>query len=180
MKIERRVNGSTRRAHVNADTPSLWTLREALGLTGTKFGCGIAPCGACTVHVGCAAVRSRVLPASAVAGKAITTIEGLAATPQARLQQAWLDEQVSQCGHCQSGMLMAAAAPPKAKPKPSDKDIDEAMSNISTRPGTLHQLHGDARASLVDARDMAAVDAVILRYPAAHAGRTYKLTGPKP
>jgi isoquinoline 1-oxidoreductase subunit alpha len=130
MKIELKVNGAARSADVDADTPLLWTLREELGLTGTKFGCGIAQCGACTVHVDGAAVRSCVMPASAVAGKAITTIEGLAATPQAKLQQAWVDEQVSQCGYCQSGMLMAAAALLKAKPKPSDKDIDEAMSNI--------------------------------------------------
>jgi aerobic-type carbon monoxide dehydrogenase small subunit (CoxS/CutS family) len=130
MKIEFKVNGAARSVDVEADTPLLWALREELGLTGTKFGCGIAQCGACTVHVDGSALRSCVMPASAVAGKAITTIEGLAATPQARLQQAWVDEQVSQCGYCQSGMLMAAAALLQAKPGPSDKDIDEAMSNL--------------------------------------------------
>ena len=130
MMIELKVNGVARSADVDADTPLLWALREELGLTGTKFGCGIAQCGACTVHVEGAATHSCVMPASAVAGKAITTIEGLAATPQARLQQAWVDEQASQCGYCQSGMLMAAAALLKAKPRPSDQDIDAAMSNI--------------------------------------------------
>jgi isoquinoline 1-oxidoreductase subunit alpha len=130
MKIEFKVNGKAHAVDVDADTPLLWALREELGLTGTKFGCGIAQCGACTVHVDGAAMRSCVMPSSAVAGKSITTIEGLAATPQARLQQAWIDEQVSQCGYCQSGMLMAAAALLKVIPKPTDKDIDEAMTNI--------------------------------------------------
>jgi isoquinoline 1-oxidoreductase alpha subunit len=130
MKIDWIVNGTPRSAEVDADTPLLWTLREELGLTGTKFGCGMAQCGACTVHVDGVATRSCVMPASAVAGKRITTIEGLAATPEARLQQAWIDEQVSQCGYCQSGMLMAAAALLKDKPKPSDRDIDDAMTNL--------------------------------------------------
>ena len=130
MKIEFKVNGSQRRVEVDADTPLLWTLREELGLTGTKFGCGIAQCGACTVHLDGAALRLCVMPASAVAGKAITTIEGLAAPPQAALQQAWVAEQVSQCGYCHSGMLMAAAALLKEKPKPSDADIDEAITNL--------------------------------------------------
>jgi isoquinoline 1-oxidoreductase alpha subunit len=130
MKIELKVNGAQRGVEVDADTPLLWALREELNLTGTKFGCGIAQCGACTVHIDGTAVRSCVIPASAVVGKNITTIEGLAATPEARLQQAWIDEQVSQCGYCQSGMLMAAAALLKTKPGPSDKDIDDAMTNI--------------------------------------------------
>jgi isoquinoline 1-oxidoreductase subunit alpha len=130
MKTELKVNGAARSVDVDTDTPLLWALREELGLTGTKFGCGIAQCGACTVHVDGKALRSCVMPASAVAGKAITTIEGLAQTPQARLQQAWVEEQVSQCGYCQSGMLMTAAALLLAKPKPSDRDIDEAMSNL--------------------------------------------------
>jgi isoquinoline 1-oxidoreductase alpha subunit len=130
MKIELKVNGATRSVDVEADTPLLWTLREELGLTGTKFGCGIAQCGACTVHLDGTALRSCGIPASAALGKDIMTIEALSSTPQAVLQQAWLDEQVSQCGYCQSGMLMAAAALLKAKPKPSDKDIDEAMTNL--------------------------------------------------
>jgi isoquinoline 1-oxidoreductase subunit alpha len=130
MKLELRVNGQRRSADVDADTPLLWTLREELGLTGTKFGCGIAQCGACTVQVDGAALRSCVVPAAAVTGQEITTIEGLAATPQARLQQAWVEEQVSQCGYCQSGMLMAAAALLRAKPRPTDQDIDEAITNL--------------------------------------------------
>ena len=130
MKIEFKINGTNRNVEVDADTPLLWALREELNLTGSKFGCGLALCGACTVHVDGEAVRSCVLPASSLAGKSITTIEGLAATPQARLQQAWIDEQVSQCGYCQSGMLMAAAALLKTKPNPSDKDIDDTMTNI--------------------------------------------------
>lgn len=130
MKIMLQVNGHAREADVEDDTPLLWTLREELGLQGTKFGCGIAQCGACTVHLGGVATRSCVFPASAAVGQPITTIEGLADTPEARLQQAWVDEQVSQCGYCQSGMLMAAAALLKARPKPSARDIDEAMTNI--------------------------------------------------
>jgi len=130
MKIILQVNGQARAAEVDADTPLLWTLREELGLPGTKFGCGVAQCGACTVHLNGVATRSCVYPASAAVGQAVTTIEGLAATPQARLQQAWVDEQVSQCGYCQSGMLMAAAALLEAKPRPSAADIDAAMTNI--------------------------------------------------
>jgi isoquinoline 1-oxidoreductase alpha subunit len=130
MKIELNVNGQARSVHIDEDTPLLWALREELGLTGTKFGCGIAQCGACTVHIAGQAVRSCVMPASALVGQPVTTIEGLAAGPMARLQQAWVDEQVSQCGYCQSGMLMAAAALLAVKPKPSDKDIDDAMTNL--------------------------------------------------
>jgi isoquinoline 1-oxidoreductase alpha subunit len=130
MKIELKVNGAARSFDVDAQTPLLWALREELGLTGTKFGCGVAQCGACTVHIDGSATRSCVMPASAVAGKSVTTIEGLAATPQAALQQAWIDEQVSQCGYCQPGMLMAAAALLREKPKPNDRDIDAAMTNL--------------------------------------------------
>ncbi len=130
MKIELQVNGQPQQADADADTPLLWVLREELGLTGTKFGCGMAQCGVCTVHADGAAVRSCVLPASAATGRAITTIEGLDQTAQAKLQQAWIDEQVSQCGYCQSGMLMAAAALLQAKPRPSDRDIDEAITNL--------------------------------------------------
>jgi isoquinoline 1-oxidoreductase alpha subunit len=113
-------------------TPLLWVLRDHLNLTGTKFGCGVAACGACTVHLDGAAVRSCVLPVQAVAGKRITTIEGLAGGDGKRhaLQQAWIDEQVPQCGYCQSGMLMAAADLLTKQPDPSDADIDAAMTNI--------------------------------------------------
>lgn len=130
MKVNLNVNGKERVADVDADTSLLWTLREELGLTGTKFGCGVAQCGACTVHVNGEAVRSCVMPASAAQGQSVVTIEGLAQTPEARLQQAWIDEQVSQCGYCQSGMLMAAAALLKAKRKPTEKDIEQAITNI--------------------------------------------------
>jgi isoquinoline 1-oxidoreductase alpha subunit len=130
MKLTLNVNGVSRAVDVDEDTPLLWTLREELGLTGTKFGCGIAQCGACTVHVNGQATRSCVLPAAAVVRQQVTTIEGLAATRQARLQQAWVEEQVSQCGYCQSGMLMAAAALLAAKPRPTEQDIDAAMTNL--------------------------------------------------
>ena len=120
--------------------PLLWVLRDVLQLTGTKFGCGIAACGACTVRVDGQAVRSCVLPVGSIAGKAVQTIEGLgtAAKPH-RLQTAWIVEQVPQCGYCQSGMLMAAAALLEKKPKPTDADIDQAMTNIC-RCGTYQRV----------------------------------------
>ena len=134
------INGQ--RTHTDADpaTPLLWVLRDQLNLTGTKFGCGIAACGACTVHVDGDAVRSCVTPVSTVQGKDIRTIESLgsAEKPHA-LQQAWIDEQVPQCGYCQSGMLMAAAALLARTPKPTDADIDAAMSNIC-RCGTYQRV----------------------------------------
>lgn len=113
-------------------TPLLWVLRDHLNLTGTKFGCGVAACGACTVHLDGAAVRSCVLPVAAVSGKRITTIEGLGSAPGKRhaLQQAWIDEQVPQCGYCQSGMLMAAADLLARQPDPGDSDIDAAITNL--------------------------------------------------
>ncbi|KAB0633292.1 (2Fe-2S)-binding protein [Burkholderia latens] len=113
-------------------TPLLWVLRDHLNLTGTKFGCGVAACGACTVHLDGTVVRSCVLPVAAVAGKRITTIEGLAESPGKRhaLQQAWVDEQVPQCGYCQSGMLMAAADLLARQPDPTDADIDTAITNL--------------------------------------------------
>jgi isoquinoline 1-oxidoreductase alpha subunit len=125
------VNGKTVEVDVEPDMPILWMLRDALNLTGTKFGCGIAACGACTVQLDGQAVRSCVLPVSAALGKSITTIEALAAEGVPHpLQTAWIAEQVPQCGYCQSGMLMAAASLLKANPKPSDTDIDAAMTNI--------------------------------------------------
>jgi isoquinoline 1-oxidoreductase alpha subunit len=125
------VNGQSVQVDVEPDMPILWLLRDVLNLTGTKFGCGIAACGACTVLLDGQAVRSCVLPVSAAAGKAITTIEALAQGGVLHpLQQAWIAEQVPQCGYCQSGMLMAASALLQAKPKPSDADIDAAMTNI--------------------------------------------------
>lgn len=129
--IKLKVNGQPRQVAVPADVPLLWVLREELRLTGTKFGCGIAACGACTVHVDGQAVRSCVTPLGSVQGKAVTTIEGLGSPghPHA-VQLAWLAEQVPQCGYCQSGMLMSAAALLRAHPQPSDAQIDAAMTNI--------------------------------------------------
>jgi len=139
------LNGKSTTVDVDPSTPLLWVLREQVGLTGTKYGCGIAQCGACTVHIDGAATRSCVLPVSAVEGKKVTTIEGLAASEKkaggtlGRVQQAWLENDVPQCGYCQSGMIMAAAALLKAKPKPTDADIDAAMTNIC-RCGTFQQV----------------------------------------
>jgi len=128
--IKLKVNGQPRQVGVPADVPLLWVLREELRLTGTKFGCGVAACGACTVHLDGEAVRSCSYPIGAAAGHSVTTIEALATTPQAVLQQAWIAEQVPQCGYCQSGMLMSAAALLRAHPRPTDAQIDAAMTNI--------------------------------------------------
>ena len=134
------VNGKTVEVDAEPDMPILWMLRDVLNLTGTKFGCGIAACGACTVQLDGQAVRSCVVPLSAAAGKAITTVESLAkdGVPHP-LQAAWIAEQVPQCGYCQSGMLMAAAALLERKPQPTDADIDEAMTNIC-RCGTYQRV----------------------------------------
>jgi isoquinoline 1-oxidoreductase alpha subunit len=124
-----RVNGNEYPVDVSVDMPLLWVLRDVIGLTGTKFGCGIAQCGVCTVHVDGRAVRSCVLPAASVAGKNITTIEGVGTSKEgANLQKAWLAMQVPQCGYCQSGQIMSAAALLSHVPQPSDGDIDVAMS----------------------------------------------------
>jgi len=134
------VNGKERDFDAEPDTPLLWVLREQLGLTGTKYGCGVAQCGACTVHVDGEPVRSCVRPVSTVsASQKITTIEGLAPNASHPLQKAWIELDVPQCGFCQSGMLMAAAALLRNKPNPSDADIDEAMTNIC-RCGTYNRV----------------------------------------
>jgi len=130
MQIRLNVNGGTREVDVDPTTPLLWVLRDHLGMTGTKFGCGIAMCGACTVHVNGSATRSCRIPVEAVADAQVTTIEGLAPDATHPLQQVWVELNVPQCGYCQSGMLMAAAALLKAKPKPTDDDIDAAITNI--------------------------------------------------
>ena len=134
------INGKAHEVDVDPDTPLLWVIREWVGLTGTKYGCGIAQCGACTVHVDGVATRSCSIPASAVTGSQITTIEGLAqnGTPHP-VQKAWLANDVPQCGYCQSGMIMAVAALIKDKPKPTDADIDAAITNIC-RCGTYQQV----------------------------------------
>ena len=144
------VNGKSYQADVDPRTPLLWVLRDAIGLTGTKYGCGIAQCGACTVHVNGVAMRSCSVPLSDVVGKQITTIEGLAANGTLhKVQQAWIDNDVPQCGYCQSGMIMAVAALLKEKPAPSDADIDGAITNIC-RCGTYQQvreaIHAAAKA----------------------------------
>ncbi len=141
------INGQTVDIDVEPDTPLLWAIRENIGLTGTKYGCGIAQCGACTVHVGGVATRSCSLPVSAVAGKPITTVEGLAAEGALhKVQQAWLDHDVPQCGYCQSGMIMAAVALLKDNPKPTDADIDGAITNIC-RCGTYQQVRAAIHAA---------------------------------
>jgi isoquinoline 1-oxidoreductase alpha subunit len=134
------VNGEAHDIDVDPTTPLLWVLREQVGLTGTKYGCGIAQCGACTVHVDGMAVRSCSLLVSDAEGKQVTTIEGLAQNGVLHpVQKAWLDHDVPQCGYCQSGMIMAVAALLKEKPKPTDADIDDAVTNIC-RCGTFQQV----------------------------------------
>jgi len=131
------INDMQHQVDVPDDMPLLWVLRDVLGLVGTKFGCGIAQCGACTVHVGKDAVRSCLLPVGTAAGQPITTIEAIGGTPSgAKVQKAWLDRQVPQCGYCQSGQIMSAVALLNATPKPTDADIDAAMSGNICRCGT--------------------------------------------
>ncbi len=134
MKL--RVNGKLVDVTAPGDMPLLWVLRDLMGLTGTKYGCGIAQCGACTVHVDGKAVRSCVMPVSAVGPRAVTTIEGLSAEVAHPVQRAWIEEDVVQCGYCQPGQIMGAAALLAAKPDPTDKDIDAALSGNVCRCGT--------------------------------------------
>jgi aerobic-type carbon monoxide dehydrogenase small subunit (CoxS/CutS family) len=134
------INNKIIDVDAESDTPLLWVLRDHLGMTGTKFGCGMALCGACTVHIDGAATRSCVLPLRAVAGKSITTIEGLSPDRSHPVQKAWLEIDVPQCGYCQSGQIMAAAALLKANPQPSDADIDAAMAGNICRCGTYPRI----------------------------------------
>src|SRR5437588_5608342 len=134
-----RINGKTYSVDVEPETPLLWVLRDTIGLTGTKFGCGIAQCGACTVHVNGQAVRSCAMPIASVDGAQIITIEGLSSDSTHPVQQAWLTEQVPQCGYCQSGQIMATAAYLKTNPNPTDADIDANLTNIC-RCGTYERL----------------------------------------
>jgi isoquinoline 1-oxidoreductase alpha subunit len=141
------INGQTHEVSVAPDTPLLWAIRENVGLTGTKYGCGIAQCGACTVHIDGEAVRSCSLPVSAAEGKQITTIEGLAnGATLHKVQQAWIEHDVPQCGYCQAGMIMAVAALLKDKPKPTDADINDAITNIC-RCGTFQQVRAAIHAA---------------------------------
>ena len=144
------INGKTHDVDVDPSTPLLWVIREQVGLTGTKYGCGIAQCGACTVHLDGVAMRSCSLPASAAVGKKITTIEGLAdGGTLHKVQKAWVEHEVPQCGYCQAGMIMAVAALLKEKPRPTDADINASITNIC-RCGTFQQvreaIHAAAKA----------------------------------
>ena len=138
--IRLNVNGKDHDVDVDGDIPLLWVLREDLGLTGTKYGCGMALCGACTVHVDGQAKRSCVTPASAAQGKKIVTIEGLGSAARNPVVQAWIDEDVPQCGYCQPGQVMACAALLASKPKPTDADIDAALSGNLCRCGTYQHI----------------------------------------
>ena len=149
MKIT--VNGKSREVGASADTPLLWVLRDHLQLTGTKYGCGLAQCGACTVHLAGEAVRSCSVPLSAVGNKPVTTIEGLSGGNTHPLQKSWTKLDVPQCGYCQSGMLMSAAALLKRKPRPTDSDIDAAMGSQICRCGTFNRI----RAAIHDAAGQA-------------------------
>ncbi len=147
MKYDLTINGRAQSVDVPEDMPLLWVLRDVVGLTGTKFGCGIAQCGACTVHIDGEAVRSCVTPVSAVEG-AITTIEAVGDTDEGRrVQAAWLDLEVVQCGYCQSGQIMSATALLKATPKPDDAAIDEAMSGNICRCGTYPRIRAAIKAA---------------------------------
>lgn len=138
--ISLNVNGRVRQADVEPDTPLLWALRDGLGLTGTKFGCGMAQCGACTVHLDGQPIRSCVTPVSAVGDRKITTIEGLSPDGTHPVQQAWVAEQVPQCGYCQSGQIMAAAALLGRTPNPTDAEIDQALAGNICRCGTYQRI----------------------------------------
>ena len=137
MAIAIKVNGTDRTVDVDGDTPLLWVLRDVLGMTGTKFGCGMALCGACTVHSDGIATRSCITPIDSIGRSAITTIEAIGTTPAgAKIQKAWVDREVPQCGYCQSGQIMSAAALLASNPNPTDADIDDAMSGNICRCGT--------------------------------------------
>ena len=141
------INGQSHTVDVEPDTPLLWVIREQVGLTGTKYGCGIAQCGACTVHLNGDAVRSCSLPVSAAEGADIVTIEGIAKGEQLhKVQQAWIEHEVPQCGYCQSGMIMAVTALLKSKPKPTDEDINREITNIC-RCGTFQQVRAAIHAA---------------------------------
>ena len=151
MAITFEVNGESKTVDVDPSTPLLWVLRDTLNLTGTKYGCGIAQCGACTVHINGSAQRSCVLLVSTVAGKKVTTIEGLSSDRSHPVQEAWIIEQVPQCGYCQSGQIMTAVAFLKKNPSPTPAQVDEAMSNNICRCGTAQRI----RAAILRAADLA-------------------------
>ena len=140
MEFELSINGQSTKVDAEPDMPLLWVLRDLAGLTGTKYGCGMAQCGACTVHLNGQPVRSCVFPVSGAVGQSITTIEGAGSGVASAVQKAWVDLAVAQCGYCQSGQIMSATALLTAKPRPSDADIDEAMSGNICRCGTYNQI----------------------------------------
>lgn len=140
IRVQFELNGEVRELTIEGDTPLLWVLRDELGMNGTRFGCGIGLCGACTVHMDGVAIRSCSLPINSLAGKSITTIEGLSENGDHPLQQAWVAENVSQCGYCQSGQIMSAAALLATNPAPSDSDIDSAMAGNICRCGTYGRI----------------------------------------
>jgi isoquinoline 1-oxidoreductase subunit alpha len=148
MAMTIKVNGAHRTVHVDGDTPLLWVLRDVLGMTGTKFGCGMALCGACTVHVDGAAIRSCITPIDSIGTSEITTIEAIGATEAgAKVQRAWLDREVVQCGYCQSGQIMSASALIASKPHPTDAEIDDAMSGNICRCGTYVRIREAIKAA---------------------------------
>jgi isoquinoline 1-oxidoreductase alpha subunit len=147
MPVTLNVNGQTREVDVDPATPLLWVIREDLGLTGTKYGCGIAQCGACTVHVDGETLRSCSAPVSAVAGRKVMTIEGVSSRAARAVQKAWVELDVVQCGYCQSGQIMSAAALLEKKPKPSDDDIDHAMAGNICRCATYHRIRAAIHAA---------------------------------
>jgi isoquinoline 1-oxidoreductase alpha subunit len=152
--ITLQINGKQHQLEADPAMPLLWALRDLLGLTGTKYSCGISVCGACTVLVEGKPVRSCVTPVSTVSGKAITTIEGLSADRSHPVQQAWLEEQVPQCGYCQSGQILSAVALLNSKPQPTDADIDAAMSGVLCRCGTYQRIRkAIKRAAVIAARE---------------------------
>ena len=145
MRVQLNVNGSSREVDVEPDTPLLWVIRDELKLTGTKFGCGIGACGACTVHVNGKPMRSCILPVAAMANTPITTIEGIGARELSAVQAAWIAHQVPQCGYCQSGMIMAVSALLAENPAPSDAELEAAVTNIC-RCGTYPRIRAAVRA----------------------------------
>jgi len=147
MPVVLNVNGQTRDLDIDPTTPLLWVIREDLGLTGTKYGCGVAQCGACTVHVDGEPRRSCATPVSAVAGRPVTTIEGLSSRTAKAVQKAWVDLDVVQCGYCQSGQIMSAIALLEKKPKPSDRDIDLAMAGNICRCATYQRIRAAIHAA---------------------------------
>ena len=147
MPVTLNVNGQTREVDVDPATPLLWVIREDLGLTGTKYGCGIAQCGACTVHVDGETLRSCSAPVSAVAGRKVVTIEGVSSRAARAVQKAWVELDVVQCGYCQSGQIMSAAALLEKKPRPSDSDIDHAMAGNICRCATYHRIRAAIHAA---------------------------------